>query len=767
MCPIHDTANRLVAVVLLLPPLALASEARAQLTINEISFQPSRDSEWVELLNRGDSSEDITGFDITDQDDNTYRIPASLPAVPSGAFVLVVFDGKGPAHDDVDFSDNLAVLHTDAAALSGDVFEDLADSVRLYSDLPHDPSTLNDSLTWGDVSHFDKFFSLSFRPDSRFPIRPDETLGHEPFFDDDVSHWEIYQTDEVTRGSANPVNRPKWFAPPDGGSTGDVRPALSWRHSGVNIERYELVCDDDAFASPEIDVAVEDQQFRPESGLPEGTIFCRIRARDRDGETSLFTRIRFDVVVAAARAAAADLGIGGLQQRRDSRLVCLLDKGNPFTPQGSTGAHAWDAPHPVRGDDHDNEYCCHASLAMVASFYGGTLTQDRIAYECYAGRRTAGEKDDLGHGIGIWPTCASTSEPGKNLIEWALNLGAGTVTGIQNPNATSNCPDCTPGGKPGFAQVQGFIDARRPIIYVTNAPFHCQVIDGYSDPDGIAGTADDRIHVIDPWTGAETARNYNTFDFGANAAYFVPPAGANAKSDEASVDQDPDDDGHPRFAGGYKGLTYNHWGLMSFDEQKRFATDRLVPDTDRDCIDDKVEVWSYTFPAGRVADRDGDGARAEIDQDGDNHDLCDGDDREEDRNKDGELDLLETDPFVRDETLDGCQCTPPPRDPHYKLKHHVYLGKKAHLKIPKKFLAKLPKDAVYRLADPGTFSMDMESTGLPPGLVLRSVVKKRKLITGRPREGGEYWPLIEVFDPEGRPVAALWWHIYVKGKGYR
>ena len=56
----------------------------------------------------------------------------------------------------------------------------------------------------------------------------------------------------------------------------------------------------------------------------------------------------------------------------------------------------WDAPHPTTGAPtaHGSNYCERASISMLASYYGGQLSQDRIAYEDYQGT-----SNELGHGL--------------------------------------------------------------------------------------------------------------------------------------------------------------------------------------------------------------------------------------------------------------------------------------------------------------------------------------------------------------------------------
>ena len=112
-------------------------------------------------------------------------------------------------------------------------------------------------------------------------------------------------------------------------------------------------------------------------------------------------------------------------------------------------------------------------------------------------------------------------------------------------------------------------------------------------------------------------------------------------------------------------------GVMDFDEMYRFQSDYRLRDTDGDGIDDKTEIYSYVmrekmYVSGNgfilpsdlpknfriqvlqketYADIDGDGKRAENDDDSDDDGVKDG---EEDLNYNGFVDEGETDPFYKD-----------------------------------------------------------------------------------------------------------------------
>ena len=83
--------------------------------INEVLFHPSPGQfEWVELKNIGTAPIDLRNWNLSDEDGNNYSIPMALPKVPAGAFVLVRLDGLGSSANDYDFSDNQALLHSQA-----------------------------------------------------------------------------------------------------------------------------------------------------------------------------------------------------------------------------------------------------------------------------------------------------------------------------------------------------------------------------------------------------------------------------------------------------------------------------------------------------------------------------------------------------------------------------------------------------------------------------------------------------------------------------
>ena len=103
----------LIGMVLILSAQAAMSATTSGIHINEVLFNPGDGAyQWVELKNSGTTAVNIGGYRITNEAGAWYTIPAALPAVPIGAFVVVVFDGAGSGTNDYDFSDKVATLHS-------------------------------------------------------------------------------------------------------------------------------------------------------------------------------------------------------------------------------------------------------------------------------------------------------------------------------------------------------------------------------------------------------------------------------------------------------------------------------------------------------------------------------------------------------------------------------------------------------------------------------------------------------------------------------
>ena len=87
---------------------------------------------------------------VTDQNGEasvTVTLPDNLTAVPIGTYVLILFDGQGPAGDDYDPADGKITLHTPPGV--GDIFPDASGQVALYRPGTLGAGTLADFVAWG------------------------------------------------------------------------------------------------------------------------------------------------------------------------------------------------------------------------------------------------------------------------------------------------------------------------------------------------------------------------------------------------------------------------------------------------------------------------------------------------------------------------------------------------------------------------------------------------------------------------------------------
>ena len=675
------------------PPLALpagkgAGEAtletgEAGLIINEILFNPaSGGSEWVELKNTGASPAAINGYGLTGQDGRWYRFPDDLPPVPPGAFVLVIFDGLGaaPTANDIDFSDNLATLHTPPGLT--DIFGDAAGQCALFNrflpeyhslflplvqkdrqawnpavpaappaDFP--PSALVSFLAWGAPPQAELLTAgeiTSAGQPQRFSIPPwykslarglganrlnqpvpNETIGllpgGQPAWPAVLStaavfstadDWALYQASQATPGSENAGPLIAWFYPPAGAQIAGGTFTISWaRPEGAAGYRFQLD-DESSFNTPLVDVSLADAAYTPAANVPDGAYFWRVKTYlpgGLEGPWSPAVPVQ-SVTLATAYTSGVSgyvqktISIPWQMQRKDTGMLCL--DGDP-----ESGASAWDSPHTTSSaavpstaavpTAHDSASSVRAAIAMLASYYGGRLSQDHIGYAIFGGGSPDG---DLGHALGVnLPPDPAIS----NTLAWALGLA----------------PDEIPArpGKPTFLQIKTWIHEDRPVLSVI--PGHIRLINGYTEYT-LGGVTWQWLLLVDPWDRPKWVR-YND----ENMIYtWVGPA---APGGAPGVRSDPDED-HDGMADTLDDSDGD--GIVDFDERYRFHTDPAAADSDHDQVPDQLDLSETLFNSAgafewRDPDIDGDGLRKELDPDNDaiqNDGMIDGC---EDDNRDG------------------------------------------------------------------------------------------------------------------------------------
>ena len=378
---------------------------------------------------------------MTDEDGNWYRIPAALPDVPAGAFIVVLFDGQGAASDDLDFGDNRATLHSPPGMTN--IFEDGADQVALYRSAPYSvylPLVLSSSggspapadgiptsnvvsfVAWGGDPGSDAAGAIIagvwsegqykdlgvIGEETVQPVLPGHSLGLVPGGVPGLpNEWAHYQESEVTQGHENLVPGLPALDAPSAETMDSATFAIGW--PGIEgATGYHFQMDNDSgFGSPEYDLKLDSPSFVPGSPVPDGKYYWRV-AVERDGQTSGWstpTEVNSMTLpalsiagtvaepdqTAAPYTAAKRLGIIWQLQRKDTKMVCR-DGDNETAEVGDdrTKNAPWDAPHSeTERKDHGINYCERASVSMLASYYGGRLSQDRIAYHDYELDRTS------------------------------------------------------------------------------------------------------------------------------------------------------------------------------------------------------------------------------------------------------------------------------------------------------------------------------------------------------------------------------------------
>ncbi len=645
-------------LILAIPPLPAAADdwpppPTSSLQINEVSFAPAPGAyEWVELQNNGKTAMSLDRHGLTNEEGNWYWFYSGIPPVPPGARVLVIFDGKGRQLDEYDYSDELAILHTPPGLV--DIFENNGGQCGLYhlplqiflpviikgttaasamqvesypeiTPMYHSP--VIDFIAWGKcpgekatralfAGVWAEFMYVSLYPPGagfyREPpqAKPNGSVGRAPGFKDRYqTGWLLYAPDDTTPGQPNHYPDIVWIDPIDGATIDGSAFWIDWFPvPGAVGYQFQLDAQSD-FTSLLTDTISTTSYFSA-TNIPNGFYYWRVKTIFEDSEGAWITRtIRVQNILTAPLFSAAaspttdiylysgkKLNLIEEIPHKDTHMLCLGgDDEKGFFP--------WDAPHPETNEiaQHAWGYCSEVAFHSWVAYYGGNLSQDRLAYYVFSGSEYTGT---LGHNNGVG------YEKAKAAIAWAL----GTQVDIHI-------------GKPPFDQIKIWLDEERPIGEAVD--HHFRLIDGYLQLL-IGGEIRNFVHLVD---GAVLQKWVLYEDEPLQEAWIGPtgPQGApHVRSDEDEnangiPDTNEDSDGD---------------GLCNFDEIHRFHLDPFNDDTDHDRVIDKPDLRDYMYDElGRYTlrprDMDHDGYPKELDSDNDsmtNSSLWDG---AEDTNLDG------------------------------------------------------------------------------------------------------------------------------------
>jgi hypothetical protein len=594
-------------------PLA-AGRGPARILLNEILFAPPEGQpQWVELVNVGGDAVALDGFALENHAQERFALPSSV-TMPAGSVLLVRFDGQ----QQIDGT----TVHANRTGF----LDRRSGSVTLNG-----PEGPQDLALWSDTGGP----SFQLGRGGRIPALADgTTLGRPP---ESVrpgrDAWTIFFPDEATPAARNNFPAVTGMMPLSGAVLRGRALTLSW-YGVSTATRYRVqVATDRSFASPVVDwtgptsgAGIATQQM-PLPALSAGRYLWRVQAifADTADNSSAFSAPALfwlqETAVAAVSAPASSwtsvlvptvfaaeppsaptgklLPVPLILQKKDTYLLAVTATG-----QEETGDRPWDRPWEPAPK---GPFCARASVAMVTTFFGGRLSQDRISYE--AGKDAEpGPIMDIHTDDGLY----------DDAIERVLTFALGAPPVLRNRTASVEAASVY------FDAHKAAIDNGSPVVATTRT--HAFVVVGWGENErgkylvvnDPSGGQYDWLLLPNPEFAGVDADIVGSSTQSRDMSFFMPP-GARGRSEEPSIHVDTDGD-----------------GVRDFDETERFKTNPMAADTDGDGVNDKQEIRAWMFDerygasmtgyshSFQHADRDRDNKRMEVDADSDNGGCLDG-----------------------------------------------------------------------------------------------------------------------------------------------
>jgi hypothetical protein len=611
---------------------------------------------WIEIMNSSPRFISIdSDFQIFDSEGYLYYFGRFVRANP-GMPIQIVFDGPGDP-EYFGTSPNWDAIRFHADPGGSDPFPSSGGRCVLMWRLPFGSEFVAlDEIEWGTGEERTGYYNFIDRP-----LPDGGSVGRDGY---ETDQWVRFP--EASPLEPNPPLAPEPLCPTAGEIVFSATTTqFLWSDPRYTAMAYRLqIAATESFDIPLVDEAAVGTVHDVSPALAPGDYVWRVRAEAGEfvspwSATTPFTVEPFPAEILSPGGAEKIVGpespaqsttvmlepfkASGFLPRpgKDSNMVCLECR-----TEG--GFHDWDKPHQVWNPcEHDMGYGMYAGIVSMVKYFGGAMLQDQLAWHAHGAKETGlAPEGDLGHGA-----APPNSSEVKDLLAWALG-GSGTVSeqSLTGPLATAV-----------WDIIKSYIDSGVPMLVTDLRSDFLGGIFNLSSGDVVVGYQEiveqsatkRRLLLQNPMLTSNFQLRPVDWNSIASAHLLIPvPGNINLQPTDLSV-WNEDEDGD---------------GLIDVDEELRFGTLRNSPDSDGDGIDDKTEVWSYVFGRGivpRSADIDGDGLRAERDDDTDNDNCKDG---EEDLNVNGNFvyfpglkipytpiylerlkEKLESDPFWDDE----------------------------------------------------------------------------------------------------------------------